>query len=127
MAIPKRRRNEAPIPQVFPGEFFLLRWDRDRERFFLELDDESGASYDLGADPLHVVFLLRMRGYERYTREEAVDRAREFGMCQCIPEPPERGTTERKLRLIQILPRKPKTPPLFPPEDEPAHDWLPGL
>jgi hypothetical protein len=123
MAIPKRRKNEAPIPTVFPGEFFLLRWDRDRERFFLELDDESGASYDLGSDPLHVVSLLRLRGYERFSREDAVDRAREFGMCQCIPEPG--GGAEVKLRLVQILPRTPTLPPLFP--ETPAHAWFPGL
>lgn len=123
MAIPKRRKNEAPIPHVFPGDFFLLRWDRDRERFFLELDDENATTYDLGSDPLHVVSLLRIRGYERFTREDAVDRTREFGMCQCIPEPD--GSAEVKLRLVQILPRKPRTPALFP--ETPDHGWFPGF
>lgn len=116
------KRNEAPIPDAFPGEFFVLRWDRDVERFFLELDEPGAASYDLGSDPLHVTRLLGLRGYERRTRDDAVDRAREFGACQCIPD--RRGPDGVTLRLIQILPRSVPTPPLF---QEKEHGWFPGF
>lgn len=117
MSWPTRRKNEAPIPLKFPGDFFVLRWDRELGgRFILELDDEDESSYDLGDDPLHVVALLRIRGYGKLSREDAVDRAKEFGMCQCIPE------GDGKLRLIQVLPRDAKKPPLA--FQEQRNEWL---
>ena len=110
----------APLPQTFPGEFFVLTWDRDRESFVLYVDDESESSYDLGHEPMQVVNDLQLRGFNKHFRETAVDYAREFGMAQCIPS---------EGRVVQILPRDAaKAPRLqFPDEERQHHDWLPSL
>jgi len=109
---------QVPIPSVFPGDFFVLSWDRDRETFLLELDDDAESSFDLGTDPARVVLLLRLRGFEKDFRETAVDYAREFGVAQCIPA---------QQRVIQIIPREAKQPALKFPDEEPENDWYPGL
>lgn len=84
---------KAPLPDVLPGAFFVVVWNRDAERFSIEVDDESHSSYDLGPDPVAVVKALRLRGFEETFREQAVNLAREFGMTQCIP------ATERVLPI----------------------------
>lgn len=108
---------KAPLPDIFPGEFFVLRWDRDRETFVVELDDEAHSSYDLGPEPLVVAELFRRRGLTKQLREQTVDLAREFGMAQCIPA---------QERVLQILPREAQKPPTLSFE-EPEHAWIPSL
>lgn len=105
---------KAPLPRILPGEFFLLRWQRDIETFIVELDDESHNSYDLGPEPLVVVDQLRMRGFEKQFREQAVDIAREFGAAQCIPA---------QQRVLPIIPRSAPAPDVF--AEEGQHDgWV---
>ena len=103
----------APLPAEFPGEFFVLLWDRDRASFVVELDDETHSSYDLGQDPVVVVELLRLRGFNKQFRERSVDIAREFGVAQCIPA---------QDRVLPIIPRglKAALPLDF---SEPANAW----
>lgn len=108
---------KAPLPNIFPGEFFLLRWRRDLETFVVELDDETHNSYDLGSEPMGVVELLRRRGFEKQFREQAVDMAREFGAAQCIPA---------QKRVLPIIPRRALTPDVFAEEGQPDV-WIPHI
>jgi hypothetical protein len=108
---------KAPIPNVFPGDFFLLTWRRDTESFLLELDDETHSSYDLGSDPIGVVQMLRLRGFEKKFREEAVDLSREFGIAQCIPA---------QRRVLPVIPRTVPKPDIFA-EEGTTDDWYPNL
>lgn len=108
---------KVPVPLAFPGDFFVLTWDREGETFILETDDDAESSYDLGSDPLEVVELLRLRGCRKRFRESAVDYAREFGAAQGIPS---------ENRVVQILPRDvPK--PVLKFYEEQQHEWYPGL
>lgn len=100
---------KAPLPSVFPGDFFLLRWRRDVETFVVELDDGPHSSYDLGADPPGVVEELRRRGFDQQFREQAVDMAREFGAAQCIPA---------QRRVLPIIPRRAVVPDVFAQEGQ---------
>lgn len=108
---------KAPLPEIFPGKFFVLVWNRDREAFSLELDDGAHSSYDLGHEPLGVVAQLKLRGFNKWFREQAVDVAREFGIAQCIPG---------ENRVLPILPRS-APPPVLKFYEEPTHAWIPSL
>lgn len=108
---------KAPLPEHIPGAFFVLRWRRDIETFVVELDDATHSSYDLGADPMTVVGLLRLRGFQKKFREQAVDIAREFGAAQCIP------AGERVLPLFR---RKVPVVDVFAQEGQDG-DWLARL
>ena len=97
---------KAPVPLKFPGEFFVLEWDRDTETFLLRLDDPDESSFELSSEPIEVVHLLHMRfrdSIERREFEDVVDRAREFGGCAYNP-----GTR----RIVQVIPRIPREPAL---------------
>lgn len=108
---------KAPLPRLFPGDFFLLQWKRDIETFVVELDDETHSSYDLGPEPMMVVHELRLRGFEKQFREQAVDMAREFGVAQCIPA---------QQRVLPIIPRRAPAPDVFAQEGQ-DDDRLPRL
>lgn len=113
-------RQKAKLPHEFPGDFFVLRWDRDRGAFVLHLDDEHRSSHDLGSDIPTILSLLELRGFTKFMRETAVDYAREFGAAQCIPSTG---------RVIQILPRTPKTRPHLKFRDDDQHnhhEWHPA-
>lgn len=108
-----------PLPTEFPGDFFVLTWDRDAEVFVLELDDEDNSSFEVGHEPWAVVTLLRLRGYAKDLRELAVDYAREFGCAQVIPD---------QNRVIQHPPRPKQSASLdWSGEKQDSHDWIPSL
>lgn len=79
----KRRRDEPPFPDELPGEFCVIEYQRDYERYVLIVDNESMSSYDLGND---IEFVLTQ--FKRWGRKpllsKTLDLAREFGAAQAI-------------------------------------------
>jgi hypothetical protein len=75
--------NRAPFPDQLPGEFFVIMYDRDRERYILHTDDAERSSYELPLMMPQILFLLRKWNVSKIG-ERAVDMAREFGMAQAI-------------------------------------------
>jgi len=86
---------QAPWPEAFPGEFFVLSYDRDREVYLLVVDDEDGSSYNLGSGVPAIMQLMEQWGIKE-VGYRAIDAAREFGMVQAIP------SQDRVLRLTEI-------------------------
>lgn len=79
----QRAKDEPPFPEKLPGEFCVIAYERDRERYILIVDDEGPSSYDLGGN---IEFILQQ--FERWGRKkhlsDTLDLAREFGMAQGI-------------------------------------------
>jgi len=112
-------RPKAPLPEVLPGAFFVLEYDRNSECFILHVDDEDETSYDLGADIPAIMH--QMRRWNMFTIGcEAVDRAKEFGAAQAIPEHEDKG------RVIALFDRKAKRRPLRDSEEK-NYGNLPSL
>lgn len=98
----------VPLPENFPGAFFVLEWDREGESYVLTLDDDDHSSYDLGDDVESVVRVFTSRGYPAIPVERFIDEAREFGASQYIPSP----YPLVEDRVLPIIPRAAKTVPL---------------
>ena len=74
----------APLPDALPGEFYVLEWDRDGERFVIYVDDEENSSYDLGGEVQDAMAAFRRWGLKDIG-DRSIDMAREFGIVQAIP------------------------------------------
>ena len=81
----------APWPASLPGEFFVLVYDRDAERFRLYVDDAEVSSYDLGNDIQTIMRYFRqmeqIHGPDSHyidLTNRAIDIAKEFGTAQAI-------------------------------------------
>lgn len=98
--------GRVPLPDVFPGEFFVLERVRDDESYVLHLDDDQHSTFNLGDDFEQIRGVFTSRGYPSDKVCDLVDRAREFGMCQYIPS----GLEAVEDRVIQILPRNARNP-----------------
>lgn len=74
---------QAPLPDRFPGDFFVITYDRDTKEYTLIVDDESHSSYKLGED-VHAImwYLKRIKMYDVGCR--ALDVAREFESAQAV-------------------------------------------
>lgn len=78
----------APLPNSLPGEFFVIQYDREMERFLLILDDVSEtqpqpSSYPLDNDLQKAIRFFKQRGLKEIGCR-AIDLAKEFGMAQAI-------------------------------------------
>lgn len=111
-------KARAPIPRTLPGEFAVLTWDPDGERFLCIVDDADRSSYDLGGDIQKVRRQMRAWGMEPAVADEAIDRAREFRACQFIPS---------QQRTVQLPPRPAPRTLKISPEDAPPREWLHAL
>lgn len=111
-------RGRAPIPDVLPGEFFVVEMEREEHSYILHVDDESKSTFQLGDDVEQIRSVFTARGYPAQQVNDMLDRAREFGACQYIPNPYEHIED----RVIQLLPRHAQPPPLFP-EQTHARPW----
>lgn len=78
------RIGAPPLPEKLPGDFFVLEFDRDRERFTLIVDDADETSYNLGNDIQKVMMRFRVWGLV-LLGDRVIDIAKEFGACQGIP------------------------------------------
>lgn len=115
----KPAKGRAPIPEQLPGQFFVVEFDREDQRYVLHVDDEGKSTFDLG-DNIDVVRAQFIgRGYPRERVNDLLDRAREFGLCQYIP----RDGEHVEDRVIQILPRDARTPVLRLFEDPSDARW----
>lgn len=111
---PTKIKGQAPLPERFPGDFFVLEWNRDLEVYLLTLDDEDKSTYDLGEDVAAVQLAFQLRGYPVDKSNDLIDQAREFGASQYIPSPYKRIED----RVLPVIPREPKPVTLFPPTEQ---------
>jgi len=72
-----RRRNKPPVPTRLPGEFALVEWNPDRERYYVTLDDPDHSSYDIGSEFYRIKRLFFAWGLEPVW-ERVIDTAREY-------------------------------------------------
>lgn len=94
-------RGSAPVPDKFPGEFFVVEFDREDRSYVLHLDDEGKSTFYLGDDIDRVCAIFTSREFDARKVADMVDRAREFGACQYIPS----RFPYIEDRIIQLLPR----------------------
>lgn len=76
----------APFPDKIPGLFFVLSYFKDQDLFRIYLDDENKSSYSLRIQPKALSGKLTACGVDAQTAQDAVDRAIEFRLVQCIPD-----------------------------------------
>lgn len=79
-----KRKDRPPLPRKLPGEFFMLEWDKYRDRFILYVDDEEHSSYDLGGNIQLIMRQFRQLWKLDIVADRAIDMAREFGKAQVI-------------------------------------------
>lgn len=115
----KPAKGRAPVPATLPGQFFVLSYDREDQRYVLHVDDAEESTFDLGDDIDDVRAQFLSRGYPLVHVNDLIDRAREFGTCQYIP----RAGEHVEDRVIQILPRAARTPVLRLFEDPSDARW----
>lgn len=73
-------------PDLLKGQaFFVLRWDDERDKMFVHIDDEDKSSFDLGGYLPQVVRQLTWWGIEELYADRVVNQAREFHAVQAIP------------------------------------------
>jgi hypothetical protein len=119
----KPAKGRTPIPEKLPGQFFVLEYEREDQRYVLHVDDEDRSTFDLGDDIQIVRAQFVGRGYPTEQVNDLIDRAREFGSCQYIPSPGSHVDD----RVIQILPREARTPVLRLFEDTDNARWTQNL
>lgn len=100
--------GRVPIPDVLPGRFFVLEFERPDRTYVLTVDDTDRTSYALGDDIERIRALFTSRGHPAPRVNDLIDRAREFGACQYVPS----GAEHIEDRVIQLLPREARQPKL---------------
>jgi len=126
----KPRKGQAPVPEILPGDFLVLEYERGSEAFLLHVDDEDRSTYDLGDEVAELQVLFRTRTnavtggpLQPEMIDRMIDIARELGMAQYIP-------TKGELvedRVLSIVPRDAPHRGLKFDEDEDQKNWLSGL
>lgn len=123
-------KGHAPVPDVLPGAFFVLEYDRDAEAFSLHVDDEDHSTYDLGNDLAELQMLFRTRTnavnggpLQPEQIDRTIDIARELGLAQYIPTMGELVED----RVLSIVPRDALHRGLKFDEDEDQKTWISGL
>ena len=110
--------NQVQLPETLPGDFFVVEWDRLRDRFVLYVDDPDKSSYDLGND-----IQVAMRRFSIWgipdLGNRVLDLAREFGLAQGAPG------TNRALPLFKRVSDQPRAQVQF--EEDVNHACLPKL
>lgn len=78
---------KVPLPRdLLNGQtFFVLRWDDEREKMFIHIDDKDKSSYDLGGNLPQVVRQLTWWGIDDLYADRVVNQAKEFRAVQAIP------------------------------------------
>lgn len=114
------------MPEVLPGDFFVLEFSRVDDTFLLHVDDGDRSTYDLGDEVAALQVLLHTRTnavnggpFQPELIDRTIDIARELGMAQYIP-------TKGELvedRVLSIVPRDVKRGLKFD-EDEDQKNWL---
>lgn len=110
--------GRVPIPDVLPGQFFVLEFDREDASYTLHLDDAEHTTFSLGDDVEQIRQVFTSRGYPADRVNELIDRAREFRLCQYIPS----GIEHVQDRVVQHLPREARNPTPNP-FATPGHGW----
>ena len=123
------RKGQAPVPEILPGDFFVLEFSRANDAFLLRVDDGDHSTYDLGDEiaDLRVLFRTRTNAVNGGPLQpELIDRmidiAKELGMSQYIPTLGELVED----RVLSIVPRDVKRGLKFD-EDEEQNNWTHGL
>ena len=110
--------GRVPIPEVLPGRFFALEFDREDRSYVLHVDDKERTTFSLGDDLDAIRSVFTSRGFPLRMVDDFIDRAREFGLCQYVPS----GAELVEDRLIQHLPRETRQPKLNLFETD-QHGW----
>lgn len=110
--------GRVPIPDVLPGQFFVLEFDREDRSYTLHLDDTEHTTFSLDDDVELIRQVFTSRGHPADRVNELIDRAREFGLCQYIPS----GIEHIQDRVVQHIPREARNPTPNP-FDTPGHGW----
>lgn len=117
------------MPEVLPGDFFVLEFSRLTDTFLLHVDDEDRSTYDLGDEIAALQMLFRTRTnavnggpLQPELIDRTIDIARELGMAQYIPTLGELVED----RVLSIVPRDANRGLKFD-EDEDQKNWTHGL
>jgi len=117
------------VPEVLPGDFFVLEFSRLTDTFLLHVDDEDRSTYDLGDEIAALQMLFRTRTnavnggpLQPELIDRTIDIARELGMAQYIPTLGELVED----RVLSIVPRDANRGLKFD-EDEDQKNWTHGL
>lgn len=105
----------APIPEVMPGRFFVLGYDRLLTSYSVVLDDEDKTSFRLGTQiqPIRLLF-MRWLNNQRMV-DDAIDRAREFLLVQVIPSQNRiRALFDRTIPQVDLFQEQPNAFTSFP-------------
>ena len=117
------------MPEVLPGDFFVLEFSRLTDTFLLHVDDEDRSTYDLGDEIAALQMLFRTRTnavnggpLQPELIDRTIDIARELGMAQYIPTLGELVED----RVLSIVPRDANRGLKFD-ENEDQKNWTHGL
>lgn len=80
------RTRPIPPPDIFPGRFLVLRYDRESETYTAVLDNDDRSSYNLGDSPsLIEARMVNCWKFNPHLAFRAVSAAKTFTAVQVIP------------------------------------------
>lgn len=80
-----RPKNAPKLPDVLPGKFVVIEYQKDYERYLIHMDNKDRSSYDLGSN---MEFILHQFAQwdKKKLLSDTLDLAKEFGAAQGIFE-----------------------------------------